>query len=610
MLSLHEILRIRCRRPDLGLRGRQRESGGSHSMGAFVNSFAADYFSWFRNASGALDEGLWALALVCFIHSALTSHHLYLLRRQTQGYISDIARLTKERDETQNQRSLIQLENQLLREFVSAGEMAKASDVLLRHFAPNTSRDFAALLRLEDSHFVIDRSRGLSKSSCRGWTLPMSDLHEPSQGDAIVLRERDLRPTGLWNHLSAEDRRKAQELHFFPIGTGASLCGGILTTALSPANFPREDQLEFARRLVGSLGGSVKQRFELRKREHDIRFTEELLQLRSLSDRTYSTPLEMVETYLAAVQSMLEADGASLFLPALEGESGWKTMVRSEPALSPPLIKRWEQHEARLLDHCDQDLELQVFDAEDLQARGIDTLIRSALVVPLVQNKRVAGLCCFGRHGDRPFESRQRQLAVWAAQHLGKTLIRLQSIADIKRQAQQDGLTELANRRTFDEQLDREIRVAQRAKIPCSLLLCDLDRFKTVNDTFGHQAGDEALKIIARLLYEISLKTPAGDRALTARYGGEEMAIILPGQGEDSATRVAEEIRRAVAHETIWWQQLPIQVTISVGVATVPIHAHSAADLLAAADEALYLAKATGRNSVCSAPIVSHTSHV
>ena len=569
---------------------------------------AADYISWFRLMSGALEDAIWALALVCFIHSALTSYHLYLLRRQSQRYLNEIARLNREKEDNQNERSSIQWENQVLREFVSAGDMAKASDVLLRHFAPNPARNFAALLRLEDAQFVIDRSRGLSKTSCRALALPLSDLKASTKGNVLVLNERDLRQTELWTHLTPDDRRKAHELMFFPIGSGPDLCGGILTTGLFPVNASREDQLEFTRRLLGSISGTVKQRLSLRKREHELRFTEELLQLRSLSDRTYSTPLEMVETYLAAVQSMLEADGASLFLPAVEGDIGWKTMVRCAPALSPNLLKHWEQHEIRLLDHCDQDLELQFFDVEDLKELGIETLIRSALVVPLLQKQRVAGFCCFGRRGDRAFEAPQRQLAVWAARHLGKTLVRLQSIADIKRQAQQDGLTELANRRTFDEQLDREIRVAQRAKIPCSLLLCDLDRFKTVNDTFGHQAGDEALRIIARLLHDISLRTPAGDRALTARYGGEEMAIILPGQGEHTAARTAEEIRTAVARETIWWQQLPIQVTISIGVATFPLHADSAADLLAIADEALYLAKANGRNSVYVAPIVSHSS--
>ena len=183
---------------------------------------------------------------------------------------------------------------------------------------------------------------------------------------------------------------------------------------------------------------------------------------------------------------------------------------------------------------------------------------------------------CFTRHGDEPFESPERQLAHWAAQHLGKTLIRLQSIADIKRQAKQDGLTELANRRTFDEQIEREIRVAQRAGVECSLLLCDLDRFKTVNDTFGHPAGDEVLRILARMLQDIARQTAAGERALTARYGGEEMAILLPGQGESAAVQVAETIRLAVAEKIIWWQQMPINVTTSIGVATFPAHGQTA----------------------------------
>jgi diguanylate cyclase (GGDEF)-like protein len=352
----------------------------------------------------------------------------------------------------------------------------------------------------------------------------------------------------------------------------------------------------------------MKQRLTLQKRENEIRFTEELLQLRSLSDRNYATPLDMVQTYVSAVQSMLEADSSALFVPTGDVGAGWKPMARCAPPLASTLSSRWEQHELLLLKQCDHDHELQALDGEALKELGIDTLIRSALLVPFVQHQQVAGFFCFARRGDRPFESPQRQLAVWAAQHLGKTLVRLQSITDIKRQAQQDGLTELANRRMFDEQLDREIRVAQRAKLPCTLLLCDLDRFKRVNDAHGHQAGDEVLRVVSRILHEKSLKTAASERAFTARYGGEELAVILPGQGEVVAVRVAEEIRKAVAQETVWWQQMPIQVTISIGVATFPTNARTAAELLALADEALYLAKASGRNRVCFAPLLPQPS--
>ncbi len=569
--------------------------------------FAAEFFSWFLAVGAAIKAGcLVALALICSIQYGLQMYYVCRNRRRTQHFQSEISHLAAERDDIRNDRLMTQWENQILREFVSASDVNKAGDLLLKHLAPNTSRDFAVLLRLEGLQFEIERSRGLSKASCGNWSLALGDLQELHQEEAVVLKDRELRRSPLWPRLSPEDRRKAEELYFFPLGAGSDLCGGILSTSLFPPSARKDQQLDLVLRLMGSIGGIVKQLLLMQQREHEMRFTAELLHLRSLSDHSYSSPLEMVQTYLSSVQSMLEADGATLFLPQNDGDARWKPAVRCEPGLTANLLPHWKAHELQLLEQCEP--ELQAYEAEALKELGIHTLMRAALLVPFLQNQQVAGFFCFARQSERPFELPQRQLAVWAAEHLGKTLVRLQSIADIKRQAQQDGLTELANRRTFDEQLDREIRVAQRAKLPCSLLLCDIDHFKAVNDTHGHQAGDEVLRVVARIFHEKALRTPAAERALTARYGGEEMAVILPGQAEVVAVRVAEEIRKAVAQESVWWQQMSIQVTISIGVATVPTHANTASDLLAVADEALYLAKASGRNRVCFAPIVSRTT--
>jgi diguanylate cyclase (GGDEF)-like protein len=161
-----------------------------------------------------------------------------------------------------------------------------------------------------------------------------------------------------------------------------------------------------------------------------------------------------------------------------------------------------------------------------------------------------------------------------------------------------DGLTQIANRRRFDEYLSQEWSRHIRMQQPLSLLICDVDHFKLFNDRQGHQAGDECLKSVAKA---INRCYRTGD--LVARYGGEEFAMILPQTNRAGAVQVAERVRAAVADAALPHPASPVcdRVTVSVGVAcmTPPPHAPSAArTLIEQADRHLYLAKKLGRNQV------------
>lgn len=160
-----------------------------------------------------------------------------------------------------------------------------------------------------------------------------------------------------------------------------------------------------------------------------------------------------------------------------------------------------------------------------------------------------------------------------------------------------DGLTGVANRRQFDETLDVEWRRASRAGGLLSLIMIDIDFFKDYNDRYGHQAGDDCLKAVAYALQDLVQR--AGD--VLARYGGEEFALILPGLPREEALSLAESLRRQVESRRIRHAASAAApfVTVSLGVAStvVPREGHSA-DLVAAADRALYAAKGSGRNRV------------
>jgi diguanylate cyclase (GGDEF)-like protein len=152
-----------------------------------------------------------------------------------------------------------------------------------------------------------------------------------------------------------------------------------------------------------------------------------------------------------------------------------------------------------------------------------------------------------------------------------------------------DGLTGIFNHRAAKERLAAEWNRARRYDTPLSVLMLDVDKFKQYNDTYGHPAGDEVLKTVARLLRE-----KARDTDVVARYGGEEFILLLPNTGDEAALTFAERLRVTLESEP--W---PLRaVTASIGAATMTEAMESFDDLVSAADKALYQSKESGRNRV------------
>jgi diguanylate cyclase (GGDEF)-like protein len=169
---------------------------------------------------------------------------------------------------------------------------------------------------------------------------------------------------------------------------------------------------------------------------------------------------------------------------------------------------------------------------------------------------------------------------------------------ELQRLAYLDGLTQIANRRHFDERLVQEWRRMQRQQLPLSLILCDVDYFKQYNDTYGHQAGDDCLRQVAVAISGAARR--AAD--LTARYGGEEFVAILPNTSLDGALQVASAIQARIASLQLQHVNSPIDnyVTASFGVAcTIPSNLNTPTELLYYVDCTLYQAKADGRNRIC-----------
>jgi diguanylate cyclase (GGDEF)-like protein len=195
----------------------------------------------------------------------------------------------------------------------------------------------------------------------------------------------------------------------------------------------------------------------------------------------------------------------------------------------------------------------------------------------------------------RPFTEEERDLFAYLAGQATLSIENVDLHEMVQEQAVTDELTGLFNVRQFHARLENEIERAERFGSPLSLVMLDIDKFKSVNDTYGHQQGDRVLVEVARVLRRLSR-----DVDLPARYGGEEMAVVLPQTDLRGAEQGAERMRAAI--EGMQIQRLDggglLPITASFGVASFPAEGHDKTALIASADAALYRAKRGGRNRV------------
>jgi diguanylate cyclase (GGDEF)-like protein len=181
---------------------------------------------------------------------------------------------------------------------------------------------------------------------------------------------------------------------------------------------------------------------------------------------------------------------------------------------------------------------------------------------------------------------------IQSAAHTAMSLRTIMLMAEVERLARHDRLTGLSNRHEFDEVLPKEFSRSQRSNTPLGLVLVDIDHFKDVNDTHGHQVGDDVLREVGGILGGL-----IRHEDVAARFGGEEFVVLLPGIDADGAVATAERLRGAVSTGV-----RAVPVTMSAGVACYPDHAASIEELIGQADAALYQAKRSGRDRTVLCP--------
>jgi diguanylate cyclase (GGDEF)-like protein len=219
---------------------------------------------------------------------------------------------------------------------------------------------------------------------------------------------------------------------------------------------------------------------------------------------------------------------------------------------------------------------------------------RSFVTIPLATSSGITAVLALWSSAENSLDPAGIDLVSAVAPYAALHLKHAREFGRMKETAETDALTSLRNRRAFDAALHLEASRYERYARPLSLLMIDIDHFKSVNDRFGHEAGDEVLRRVAE-----RVRSCVRDVDTAARFGGEELAVLLPETTAGAAREVAERIRLSIERTTIAFAQNNIRVTVSIGLACVPETVAAVDALLATADEALYSAKHGGRNRVC-----------
>ena len=218
---------------------------------------------------------------------------------------------------------------------------------------------------------------------------------------------------------------------------------------------------------------------------------------------------------------------------------------------------------------------------------------KNCAIAPLVCQDKVVGVLNLAdkANGDR-FNSKDIALIGLFSQFVGASIGNIKLFEKIQHQATTDGLTGLANHKTFYEILEKELWRSRRYGGQISLIMIDVDNLKKINDTYGHRAGDKVLREISRKIKECIRQIDTA-----ARYGGDEFAVILPNTSLADAVVVAERMVDAVAHSPAIWKKDHIPLSISVGLGQYDAETNPE-DITSGSDRALYKAKQAGKNTV------------
>jgi diguanylate cyclase (GGDEF)-like protein len=535
-------------------------------------------------------------SVVCLLLYLISLWQLRIGRLESRRARQNLAQAVDKLAETKVERAVAETESRTLRRLAETANVDEAIEVLLEHCLPEPNAGLAAYFDLSaDGAALLRKARG-HQADYESYLIVDPDWVTRLESEAFVeLSGREVRRTAFFSRLAIEDQERISRIVLFRVGSGVRPSGILIATELPPSSAPMAARIELVQRLLSALGSFLHRSEELARQQEELRLTRELLELRCLVDTHLGTPVELLEEFLGRLTTATGFDRGVLYLSSgMRLDS--KPLVCVGTTLPRGIIDLWRLDEASLARKGMHASGLTFLNAGDLHALRVRSTMCGACVVSLTHEGTLMGVVCMGRQLNAPLEQADRQLLEWATDYLRETMLRTVDRAMIENQAKRDALTQLANRHTFDQEIRRQVEQALANAGECGLIMLDVDRFKSLNDQYGHLAGDEVLRRVAQTIETCTGLMRSSDRPLAARYGGEEMAVLLPGVPLQGVTRLAEQILEAVRALEIRLDGHVMRATISAGIAVCPKDAQSPQGLIAAADEALYRAKHNGRD--------------
>ena len=281
--------------------------------------------------------------------------------------------------------------------------------------------------------------------------------------------------------------------------------------------------------------------------------------------------------------SVLAVRGEELVVVSRRGDVN---TVAPSSRIDRVIDQAWDNHDAVLVARLDE--------TADPLLSALLPDARNVLVAPMFADGQPVGVVVIesSRPGELHIQRRVISLVMQFASHAALAMRNAWLLQQVQMLADTDSLTGVANRRSFEKAIERDVSRSIRSGEPVTLVMVDLDHFKQLNDNFGHQIGDDVLRRVGAVLREACRESD-----VPSRYGGEEFAVLLPGCGKEEAFAAAQRLRALVGGV-----EAPVPITCSAGVATYPLNATTPMQLVAAADEALYQSKRMGRNRSTLSP--------
>lgn len=506
--------------------------------------------------------------------------------------------LLGENEFLRSQLLLREWELDLTRRFLGAHDLSGRLQVLLESLVIAPQHGLAGIFRLVGHEPRLEQAIGLQPESIRKFNINARLVRETISHGSLAVSGSDISLMRGVEGLSTFERSRLTKLYCLRLGNIRNPWGVLISSELPAIQPDDAASLKGWEHLTSILGEELALQESIDQQGHELAHTREMLELRSLADQQFRSPSHLLQAFLRRLAEMTDFEQATLILSEDKQEMCDVLLLRGGGPMARELMAGWELAENQLLAAASGAPSSAIWTESDLKRLGVSGPFALAIMLPLRHHDWMIGQLCLTRRSAGPIQESHRKLIQWGTNFLVGLVARTVDRAAIELQAKRDGLTHLANRHTFDLELDRAIDHANRVSDGLSLILLDLDHFKAVNDTHGHLGGDAVLKAVARIVERSVHSTRDGDQPLVARYGGEEMAVLLPGVGEGGARRIAESIREAVWRTPFPFEEIEFHLTLSAGVSTRSEAVSNSRQLISGADTALYRAKANGRNRV------------